>query len=167
MTTDNSSGTDQATNAGTGYSETYVKQLREEAASWRTKFRELQSQFQSKEIETGLAQRGIKAKASWVEVKEGQSLSEALDAFAEEFPHLVSTKEEEEEKTTVQPDDKITKTMSNRPKPLAPPPTNIVTGEVKDLSKHLADRSLNQLKDDPKSRKLVQEFYVNALAQRH
>jgi hypothetical protein len=163
MTMETPSGTAPATNTSTGYSDDYVKQLREEAASWRVKFRELQTQFQSKEIETGLAQRGIKAKASWIEIKEGQSVSEALDAFASEFPHLVSTNNEEQ--ATV--DKTETRVITNKPKGFTPPATNIAPTEVKDLNKHLADRSLKQLKDDPKSRKLVQEYYKNALAQKH
>ena len=36
---ENQSGTETTNAQGTGFSEDYVKTLREEAASWRTKFR--------------------------------------------------------------------------------------------------------------------------------
>jgi hypothetical protein len=156
MDTKDQSGTDQTTQS-TGFSEDYVKSLRDEAASWRTKFRELEATNRTKDIEIGLAKRNIKALPSWVTITEGQSIDEALDAFANEFSHLVQSKEDTNSNTHEN-------TSTKKPtKPFTPPTQKISNVETKDLNQILAARSLEDVKQDPKAREQLRDWYRSAL----
>jgi len=152
----NQSGTEDK--QSTGFSEDYVKQLREEAASWRTKFRELESGSKNQKIEMELIKNNIKAKPSWVEVKEGQSIEDAVKEFSQEFSHLVQIQESNDKKV-------VEKTIQTRKSTsgFTPPITKLPNQEVKDLNQILSDRSLDEVKDDPNSRKQVTEWYQSAL----
>jgi hypothetical protein len=81
------------------FSPEYIKELREEAASWRTKFRETETKFtelsekmskteQVSKIKQELDALGVKADPSWVKVDQGMSPSDAVNKFLEEYPHL-------------------------------------------------------------------------------
>ena len=158
------SGTVTQETQGTGFSADYVKELRDEAAGWRTKFRELEAATVTKDIEIGLAKRGIQAKASWVEVKDGQTIDEALDAFAQEFSSLVS-KEQPQSKQ-----EPVTKTLQYGNNPVnrfSPPPTNTSNVETKDLNEILSSQSLNDAKQDPVKRSQIRDWYRSALAAHH
>ena len=161
----NQSGTDPNTQQSTGFSEDYVRSLREEAASWRTKYRELEATNKTKDIEIGLSKRGIKAKASWVEVQDGQTIEQALDAFATEFPHLVSQETPAPPKVKEQP---VHKKITSQPNTqFVPPQPQVTNTEVKNLNEILKDKSLNDVKTDPKSRAQITDWYRSALSGRH
>jgi len=149
------------------FSADYVKQLREEAASWRTKFRELEAVTTTKDIEIGLAKRGIKAKASWVEVKDGQSIDEALDAFAQEFSSLVGNSDSEPTGPEPEPVTRSVRSVPNVPNSFTPGPTKTSNVEVKDLNEILASQSLSDVKQDPNKRAQVRDWYRSSLRARH
>lgn len=155
------------------FSKDYVKQLRDEAAGWRTKFRELESTTKNQTVEIELANRGIKAKPSWVEIAEGQSIVEAVEAFIVENPQLSSKSEPEPKEPSSQVNVQRQIVQKNLRKILIPehrqltPPVNSTSNpEVKDLNKLLATRSLDDAKNDPKSREQIRDWYQSTLRER-
>lgn len=156
----NQAGTDTNAQQSTGYSADYVKQLREEAASWRTKFRELETQQKTYTVQEELNKRGIKANAKWVDVQEGQSITEAVEAFTKEYPHLVIQTNTE----PTEPDNTKAIKKVIGPKPNTPPVTNINSTKSKDLNTALKTGSLNDIKNDPNLRKQTQQWYQSMLA---
>lgn len=164
---DDQSGTEPTpTSQNTGFSEDYVKSLRDEAASWRTKFRELQSQTVTKDIEIELAKHNIKAKPSWVEIQEGQTVQEAVETFKTEFPHLAQSMDAPP--PPMPPEDKVTRVLQNNgPNPITPPANKTSSVEYKDLNQLLSSRSLDDAKQDPKTREQVRDWYRSALRNTH
>jgi len=84
-----------------GFSADYIKELRDEAASWRTKFREQEQKTTTLEAEVGklvkehtlgteLAKRNLNVDPSWITLEEGKSPKEAVDAFLEKYPQFSS-----------------------------------------------------------------------------
>lgn len=100
MSEQNNSGGSTQEGKSTGYSAEYVKELRDEAASWRVKFREVEDKFnslnakldaQSKQtsIQDVLNSKNIKGvNPKWVELKDGMTPEVAVDNFLKEYPHL-------------------------------------------------------------------------------
>lgn len=70
------------------FDQEYVSKLREEAAQWRTKYRELEAQGLYKDVQLEFAKRNITADPSWVEITEGQSISDAVDGLVAKHPNL-------------------------------------------------------------------------------
>jgi hypothetical protein len=84
----------------TGYSAEYVKELRDEAASWRTKLRDTETKYQTLEssIKEGvlnasigeeLKKRNITADPTWVKaLVEGGNVIAGVDKFLEKYPQF-------------------------------------------------------------------------------
>lgn len=81
------------------FSPEYVKELREEAASWRTKFRETESRVQQLEqtinmstiisnVKSEISKRGLKINPEFITIGEDGDAVKAVDAFLEEYPQF-------------------------------------------------------------------------------
>ena len=133
------------------FSEDYVKELRNEAASWRTKYRELEA---SQSVVQELATRGVKADPKWVTVKTGQTPVEAVNSFLEQYPHMAPaavTTPQTTPQTTPKP------AVTTAPKPLASPAPNTENAEL------LQTNSLSEIRKDPTARKALREHYRSTL----
>lgn len=133
----------------------YVTKLREEAAQWRTKFRELEANGLYKDVEVEMAKRNIKADPTWVEVKEGQSVSDAVDALVAQHPHLstttVTTTTTEDEPSVRRPQTPRVMATGSRVHPETP-------------ANHLQDRTPAEIKKDPVARSKLRDQYRALLA---
>lgn len=156
--------TDGGGNPGGGFSAEYVQNLRQENAQWRTKVRELEGRIHTQTIGTELARRGIKAEASWVQVAEGQSPEAAVEAFAQKYPHLVGKQDDGQDPGGQDPNAPETRQIGGERPPVrtpevAGPQSNKPGGDHKPLSQ----RSLDEIKQDPKARKMVAQNYRSLL----
>lgn len=142
------------------FSEDYVKKLREEAASWRTKCRNLEGTQLSQQIEVELAKRGIEADPSWVTVDEGQELGEAIDVLVTQYPSLQKKDEVLEESILdLEPETRPRVT----PRPVAPStPKSTVPKPVR--STVISRRNISEIRKDPKARAKVRDLYRGLLA---
>jgi hypothetical protein len=134
---------------GPGVSEELAR-LRRENANWRRKVRTL-------EVGMELTKRGVQADPSWVKVQEGMQVQEAVDAFVQQWPHLVkgtngngsaphAAYEEEDEEL--------------QPVPAALPPTPKRANNPGPPAKGtFSGRSLEEIRKDPKARKALSEHY--------
>ena len=89
---------------GTGFSQEYVQELRQENATWRTKLREAEAiiaKYEKAEqdyiindkVTAELTERGIEGvDPTWVDVPEGTEVKKAVDAFLEKHPNLAQPK---------------------------------------------------------------------------
>lgn len=139
-----------------GYSADYVKSLRDEAASWRTKLRELETKYNELEtkvkadytantIGKELEKRGVKADPTWVKVEEGMSPEQAVDKFLKDYPHLQLTSDD-----------------SFVPKPTKKPMRpNTANSNIENT----AVSELDAIKKDPIARNKVRDLYRGLLAQ--
>jgi hypothetical protein len=134
------------------FSEEYVRELRQEAASWRTKCRELEQTMTTKDIQVELEKNGVNAEASWVDLKDGQTVKEAIAEFIEKYPNLKKedTLPSKEDRPVVRPIG-APKPNSNAPGPKA---------------KTLMGRSLKEIKKDPVARAALRSQYRQLLAQK-
>lgn len=134
----------------------YVKELREENASWRTKLRDtesklnqleskLQQQYITAKVAGEFAKRGIKADPSWVKV-DGEDVEGAVNAFINEYPQLVDT-------NTTQPN-----------KPTKPSIPQVGRGKQDTNTPSPGERSINEIREDPKARSQIREHYRQLLA---
>lgn len=139
------------------FDEAYVKKLRDEAASWRTKFRELEAQQSKNLVEVELAKQGLQADPGWVNIEEGQSVEDAVAAFATKYPHL---KKQESRSVSVDENDFdfTPQPPKTAPKPLTPtnPNTNIPK-PVK--ATRITGKNINEIKKDPVARAKVRDAY--------
>lgn len=133
----------------TGFSKEYVEKLRQEAASWRTKFRDLESQNTQSEVETELNKRGIKADPTWVKQSEGMTASDAVEDLVARYPHLV-------------PAEPAAQTPIPPTVPGVQAPVTTATGVPTDPAK---GRSLEEIKKDPVARAQLRERYRQLLKQ--
>ena len=130
------------------FSASYVHQLRQEAAEWRTKYREMEAQTESIQIESELTRRGIKAEANWITVDGDQSIHEAIDEFAARYPHLAEANEPVEINKPRVPKAMSPKQQSNTNTPKSRP----------------GDRGLKEIKEDPAARSKLRDSYREMLA---
>lgn len=90
----------QPNNTGS-YSTEYVKELRDEAASWRTKFREAETKAKTLEetiaktirdegIKSELSKRGLNVDPDFIKVEQGQTVEQAIDGFLKKYPQFSS-----------------------------------------------------------------------------
>jgi len=97
MSEENNDSGNQTQN--TGYSAEYVKELRDEAASYRTKARDANDELTTLKgiitadktagtINAEFTKRGIKADPKWVTLDEGQDASKAVDKFLKDYPQF-------------------------------------------------------------------------------
>ena len=80
----------------TAFSSEYVRELREEAASWRTKFREAEAKVQTLEqtiqvgniisnVKNEIDKRGLKINPEFITIGDDGDAVKAVDAFLEEY----------------------------------------------------------------------------------
>lgn len=141
----------------------YVKKLREEAASWRTKYRELEAQQATNAVSLELAKRGIQADPTWVKLEEGQEIGDAIDSLVEQYPHLQPTTQsvvEEQNDSWLQPEPKPRVT----PKPVAPTSPRSTTPKPARTAR-ITKRNIAEIKKDPKARAKVRDLYRELLQQ--
>jgi len=141
------------------FSEEYVRSLREEAAGWRIKYRELEGNQSLLEVKTELTRRGIKCDPAWVKLTEGQSVALAVDGFLTEYPEL----------KTATPDSSPSDIISRKvevgkmPKPASSDPASYGF-ESKTPQEMLKTRQIEEIKKDPKARSLLRKEYRGMLA---
>ena len=135
-----------ATKGKSQFSASYVHQLRQEAAEWRTKYRDMEAQTTSVQIESELTRRGIKAEAHWINIDGDQSIQEAIDEFAARYPHL------SEANDTAEP--------APRKVPKAMAPNQSKTNTPKSRP---GDRGLSEIKEDPVARSKLRDSYRSML----
>jgi len=146
----------------TEFDEAYVKKLRDEAAKWRVKAKELETQQHTSVIEVELAKQGIKADPTWVTVEEGQSVEDAVGALAASYPSLQKI----EEVVQVEPDFDFTPETKPKvlPKVLSPSsPQSNVPKPVR--ATRITQRNIKEIRKDPKARAKVRDAYRAMLAQ--
>lgn len=121
------------------FSPEYVKELREEAASWRTKFRDMETKVQTLEqtiqvatvvsqVKNEIAKRGLKINPEFITLGEDGDPVKAVDAFLEEYPQFA-----------VEPTPKTTQNV-NREKPITSQKVNtnnntVRKGNIMDVAK--------------------------------
>jgi hypothetical protein len=139
----------------------YVKKLRDENAQWRKQVRELEAAHQTSQIGLELVRRGVQADPSWVRVPEGMSPADAVASFVEQWPHLAvngngdathaepSGGAQEEPRTPVPAALPSNPARANTP---GPPPRG-----------QIHQRSLEEIKKDPKARQQYVELYQQLL----
>lgn len=143
----------------TGYSAEYVKTLRDEAASWRTKLRDTEAKvteletsiYESKttnSISQELTSRNIKVDPKWITLEENQAPKDAVDKFLKEYPQFVA-----KEKGDFTPDPKPA--PGRKPMQTAKPNTNVENTNVSDLE---------AIKTDPIARAKLRDHYRALLA---
>lgn len=142
------------------FSEEYVKKLREEAASWRTKCRELEAQQHMTQVEAELAKRGIQADPRWVSMEEGQTVGEAIDALVASYPSLQTKTVEEPQGFDLdfapEPKPRVT------PKPVAPSAPQSTTPKPARVNR-INSRNIAEIRKDPQARAKVRDLYRSML----
>ena len=139
------------------FDEAYVKKLREENASWRTKVRELEAQQNNSVVQVELAKRGVEADPSWVTIEEGKTVEDAVDTLLETYPSLqTKTVEEEPLFDTEEP-------VRTTVKPLSPSEHKTTTPKPHSPTR-ITSRNLKEIRDDPKARAKVRSLYRDLLA---
>lgn len=144
---------------GTGFSREYVEGLRQEAAKWRTQFRELETKQTTNTVALELAKRGINADPSWVQVGEGVSVEMAVEDLVARFPNLVSESGLPQPPTNAPKQDTVpVKPASVGVKPQAPATiqTNVPVEPMK-------GRSLEEIRKDPTARASLRDRYRSML----
>ena len=140
----------------------YLQELRQENASWRTKYRdseasktELESKLSKNTVQSQVAnefvKRGIKADPSWLKVPEGSDVAVAVDGFVAEYPQFADTG-----KTSTE-----TKEITNPTKPTIPA-TNKQSQKTNNTGS--LDRSIIEQRDDPKARSEIRDHYRSLLS---
>lgn len=141
----------------TGFDLEYVKELRQEAAEWRTKYRGLEERVVQAEVRAELKERGVKADPSWVKVAEGKTVNEAVEEFVQQYPHLVAT-----------PDSSVTENPGKAPvkkvtKPMVPGDSkNSNLPGPKPVGK-LDSNTLKDIKKDAKARGQLRDLYKDLI----
>ena len=147
------------------FSEKYVRSLREEAASWRVKCRDMETKMSLNSIKSELNKRGIKADPSWIKVNEGQTVDTAIEVLLKDYPHLAVESEGNETQELDPLSEIINKKVEvgKMPKPSKPDPKSY-GHESKAPNQSLKHRQINEIKEDPKARALLREQYRTMLS---
>lgn len=143
-----------------GYSAEYVKSIREEAASWRTKLREAEDKYNALEskmneqsrvnnVTAEFTKRGIKADPKWVSIEEGQKVEQAVDKFLKDYPQFVA-QQQDSFLPTQQP------VVDRKPMQPQAPNSNIENTAVSELG---------AVKKDPIARAKLRDHYRAMLQQ--
>lgn len=149
-------GADGNKDQSTGYSAEYIKNLRDEAATWRTKLRdtevkvaELTATINGERIANTvgkeLEKRGITCDPSWVTMEEGQTPEKAVDSFLKKYPQLAAVAE-----VPI-----IPKNKNLRPMGANLPDSNI---------ENTAKSELDAIRKDPIAREKLRSLYRGLLA---
>lgn len=160
MSDNNNSGGTQGNS--TGYSADYVKELRDEAAGWRTKLREtedklnkLQADIDSKNkqntIQDVLSKKGMTGiNPKWIEIGDGMTPEQAVDKFVKDYPHLFTQKPSDDFTS------KDTGTPRSNYRPMVP---NYDNSNVENTDKS----ELKAIKKDPIARSKLRDHYRSLL----
>jgi hypothetical protein len=151
-------GTGSQQNNTGGYSAEYVKELREEAATWRTKFRDAESTVASMNekvasleksftLKGELDKRGLKVDPSWVKLEKDQTPAQAVEKFLENYPQF---------KTDSQTGDGQPPSPTPRPQPPQKRETNAPSFQNADYE---------SIKKDPIARSKLRDMYRSMLSQ--
>lgn len=143
--------------ASTGYSAEYVKTLRDENAGWRTKLRETETELTTlRDIQAGekldatigveLTKRGVEANPAWVDLTEGQTIPQAVDAFLVKYPSIAAVRQEEVNEPAPRSTHKPMGTQKQN--------TNVQTGAVSDIA---------AIRKDPVARAKLRDIYRGML----
>lgn len=135
---------------GTGFSADYVKELRQENASWRQKVRDLEAQQTKHSVQVELLKKGINVNPSWVELQDGETPTAAVDRFIQEYPQFNT------EPTTTQDKPRIPTTMS---------PNTTQTNNRGNPPLGSMGQEIDEIKKDPKARSSLRNHYRQLLAQ--
>lgn len=134
---------------GSAFTTEYVKELREEAASWRTKYRDTERKYneldkQVKEavttskIEQEINKRGLKINPSFIKLGDDKDPVKAVDSFLEEYPQFAG----ESVKETVR---------REHVKP--------ISTEKKNTNMTIKSDSVMEVKNDPIARAKLRDHY--------
>lgn len=145
----------------TTFDRDYVKELRQEAAKYRTEAKELKSQLEEYKsleaqittvrVENELVRRGIAVDPGWINIRDGQSPSEAVDNFLEKYPQFSTGVEEQ---SSVE--------RKNVPKAISPNQNNAAHPGF-GPNGMLGDRDLGAIKQDPIARSNLRDLYRDLL----
>lgn len=135
-----------------GFSPEYIKELREEAASWRTKFRDAEGKTQKLEADLGqlktgteiqseLLKRNLNIEPSWIKLGSKETPAEAIDKFLEKYPNFKTS-------------DDVASRFIPKPLPSDKTNTNISDTQVKDIQ---------SIKNDPIARAKYRDLYRSML----
>jgi len=138
----------------------YVKQLRSEAAKYRSKAKDLESelaqrrdlegQIQTVRVENELVRRGITADPNWVKVEDASDITGAVDGFLEKYPQFSTTQEP-------QP-----RHVEGAPQSLPPEPNKAnVPGPSPQGA--FGGRNVDEIRKDPKARSQMTNHYRTLL----
>lgn len=141
MTTENENNNEVTFNAD------YVKELRNENASWRHKVRELEQKVLYNDIALEFAKRGIEADPSILNIPEGMSAAEVVDKFS---GLLKPVEQPQETSRPVYPNALAPNTT--KPNASGPPAQGAFGG-----------RSLKEIEADPRAREQVRAMYRDML----
>jgi hypothetical protein len=152
----------QSNDAGrtSAFSPDYVKELREEAASWRTKFRETESKVQTLEqqihyatvvssVKSEIDKRGLKINPDFITLGEDGDVTKAVDKFLEEYPQFGNT-----ESTT-----QITNQKTEVKKGVRP----ITNERTNTNTQSSSSKNIQDIKNDPIARAKLRDQYRSAL----
>lgn len=138
----------------------YVKQLRSEAAKYRTKakdlseelegYKGLEAQIEAIRVENELVRRGIEAEPQWVQIQDGEDPSQAVDRFLENYPQFGAGSQEQ------QPVEQEQESRKTYPKAMPPKPMN-------PNANNWGQRSLDEIKEDPAARQNLTDVYRDLL----
>jgi len=151
----------------TGYSADYVRELRDEAASWRTKLRDSETKYQTLEksvqeatvkatLGEELSKRGVKVNPEWIKIGQGQTTAQAVDLFLKEYPQFAAGNTDDGDVITAQAADTTPDPRSQqRPQTTKKANSNVQVGKVSDLQ---------AIKKDPVARAKVRDLYRSLVA---
>lgn len=145
------------TGRSSAYSADYVKELRDEAAMWRTKFKEenkrantLDEQVKGivtyTEVQEEIAKRGLKIKPDFIELGEDNDIGKAIDSFLEEYPQFAEPVNSFSRNSI--------KENKSKDKPLQP---------NRDKNFNIKNFNIGDIKKDPIGRAKLRDMYRNAL----
>jgi len=151
MSDQNGTGSQPQSNTG-GYSAEYVKELREEAASWRTKFRDTEAKIKTLEesiagnektssIKAELIKRNLDIDVDFIKVEQGEKVDQAVDRFLKKYPQFGKPAPKEPTRRPMTPEKQNTNT----------PP--------------VFDEDYEAVKKDPVARTKLRELYRGMLTQ--
>jgi hypothetical protein len=133
-----------------GYSAEYVRELREEAASWRTKFRETEARVKTLEesiagnertssIKAELIKRNLEIDVDLIKLEQGEKADQAVDRFLKKYPQFGKPAGKEPTRRPMTPE----KQNTNTP--------------------HVFDEDYEAVKKDPVARTKLRELYRGML----
>ena len=145
----------EPTSRASAFSPEYVKELREEAAGWRTKFRETETKLQDLEenlnvavvvskVKEEISKRGLKINPDFITLGEDGDPVKAVDTFLEEYPQFA-----------VEPTTKHTQEV-NRAKPSTSHKTNTNVNKAQ-------FGNIQDIKKDPIARAKLRDQYRSML----